>query len=606
MAVFDHEFHVREVRVPVREVRSLQRHVVGARVGALHFRSAVKREVFFRVQLVADVGNRVARYGLLGSVILRGASVLLDRHNHFFRGRSDFQLAFGLFDCVVVRLRALVQRIGERVIALANIRPASRHVIRRAFVLRKAVSAANRHRVVRQRRAVVDLLIRSRGQRHLALLDHELAVFDLERHVREVRVDVREVRSLQRHVVGARVGALHFRSAVKREVFFRVQLVADVGNRVARYGLLGSVILRGASVLLDRHNHFFRGRSDFQLAFGLFDCVVVRLRALVQRIGERVIALANIRPASRHVIRRAFVLRKAVSAANRHRAVRQRRAVVDLLARARGQRHAALVDRQRTRIRRRNDILFCRVNLVQRITRFSFILFKIDRISSGIRSLPARFGNIVKGNVFLRAGVARFNRLLVSIISLLVAVRRQRDVLIIVEIDYVFVRVSLNCDRLGIIRYRRVALDRNGGFRHGFAERRSSFFRLCNFSLCSVQIIVYRVSGSVLFIVERQLALVFCEIDGLLFRVTIYKIERIEIFLQGIRRCDLFGFLPHKACHFIRMDQFFSIIIDIFDRINGRKLFNINRSVHVPCIRSRRHIIIRAIVNIEFRPCNFV
>ena len=196
--------------------------------------------------------------------------------------------------------------------------------------------------------------------------------------------------------------------------------------------------------------------------------------------------------------------------------------------------------------------------------------------------------------------------MLFSIISRRVAVRRQRDVLIIVEIDYVFVRVSLNCDCLGIIRYRRVALDRNWGFRHGFAERRSSFFRLCNFSLCSVQIIVYRVSGGVLFIVERQLALVFFEIDGLLFRVTIYKIERIEIFLQGIRRCDLFGGLPHKACFFIRMNQFFSIIIDIFDRINGRKMFNINRSVHVPCTRSRLHIIIRAIVNIEFRPCNLV
>ena len=484
MAVFDQEFHVREVRVPVREVRSLQRHVVGARVGALHFRSAVKREVFFRVQLVADVGNRVARYGLLGSVILLGASVLLDHHNHFVRGRSDFQLAFGLFDCVVVRLRALVQRIGERVIALANIRLASRHVIRRAFVLRKAI-AANRHFFLRQRIAVVDLLVRSRGQRHLALLDHELAVFDLERHLREVRVRVREVRSLQRHVVGARVGALHFRSAVKREVFFRVQLVADVGNRVARYGLLGSVILLGASVLLDHHNHFVRGRSDFQLAFGLFDCVVVRLRALVQRVGERVIALANNRLASRHVIRRAFALNKAVSAANRHRAVRQRRAVVDLLIRSRGQRHAALVDRQRSRIRLRNDIFLRRVNLANSTFR------KRDRIFAGIRSLPARFGNIVKGNVFLRAGVARFNRLLVSIISLLVAVRRQLDVLIIVEIDYV--RSLGDRDRLGGIRYRRIAIDLNGGFRHGTAKICFFCLRLNRFILFSHPVVVHRV-----------------------------------------------------------------------------------------------------------------
>ena len=303
--------------------------------------------------------------------------------------------------------------------------------------------------------------------------------------------------------------------------------------------MLPTVILHSIRLARDRHNHFGFGCRDCQRSFGLGDRIVVRLRALFQRVGERVITRANVRLSARHVVLRAFAVSKAVSAANRHRAVRQRRAVVDLLARARGQRHAALVDRQRSRIRLRNDIFLRRVNLANSTFR------KRDRIFAGIRSLPARFGNIVKGNVFLRAGVARFNRLLVSIISLLVAVRRQLDVLIIVEIDYV--RSLGDRDRLGGIRYRRVAIDRNGGFRHGTTERRSSFFRRCNFSRCSVQIIVYRVIGGVLFIVERQLALVFFEIDGLLFRVTIYKIERIEIFLPGIRRCDLFGGLPHKA-----------------------------------------------------------
>ena len=359
--------------------------------------------------------------------------------------------------------------------------------------------------------------------------------------------------------------------------------------------MLRSVILRGARVLRDRHNHFVRGRRDFQLAFGLADRVVLFLRAFVQRVGERVIALANVRLRARHVVRRAFVLRKAV-AAYRHRVVRQRRAVVDLAVSSGGQRHFALADRQRSRICHRNDIFLRRVNLANSTFR------KRCRICSGIRSRRAN-RDIAEISICRRTGKAG-NALLRSIISLRLAVRRQLDVLIIVESNLVIARP--NRDLLGIIRYRRVAIDRNWGFRHGFAERRSSFFRLCNFSLCSVQIIVYHVSGGVLFIVERQLALVFFEIDGLLFRVTIYKIERIEIFLQGIRRCDLFGGLPHKACLFIRMNQFFSIIIDIFDRINGRKMFNINRSVHVPCTRSRLHIIIRAIVNIEFRPCNLV
>ena len=203
------------------------------------------------------------------------------------------------------------------------------------------------------------------------------------------------------------------------------------------------------------------------------------------------------------------------------------------------QRHFGGADRQAAVDRLRNDILSCRVNRTLSSGR------EVSVIGSSIRSRRTNC-DIAEISAFRRSGKAG-NAMLVSIISRRVAVRRQLDVLIIVEIDYVFVRVSLNRDLLGISRYRRVAIDRNGGFRHGTTERRSSFFRRCNFSLCSVQIIVYRVSGGVLFIVERQLALVFFEIDGLLFRVTIYKIERIEIFLPGIRRCDLFGGLPHKA-----------------------------------------------------------
>ena len=196
-----------------------------------------------------------------------------------------------------------------------------------------------------------------------------------------------------------------------------------------------------------------------------------------------------------------------------------------------------LRDLQRSRIRRRNDILSCSVNRALGSVREDSV------ICSDIRSRRAN-GDISEISIHRRTGKAG-NALLRSIISLRVAVRRQRDVLIIVEID--LVRSRPNRDRLLVIRYRRVAIDRNGGFRHGTTERRSSFFRRCNFSRCSVQIIVYRVIGGVLFIVERQLALVFFEIDGLLFRVTIYKIERIEIFLPGIRRCDLFWGVAHKA-----------------------------------------------------------
>ena len=300
----------------------------------------------------------------------------------------------------------------------------------------------------------------------------------------------------------------------------------------------------------DRHRHFGFGRVDLEPAVGNVKRhvreVAVRVCELVggqtHRVGAHIRSRRFRGAAEREVSRRVIY---TLGGRDRHFIALNRlfASVIRYGVIMSRDRHNHFVrdrrDLQRSVDRLRNDILFCRVNRANRTFR------KRCRICSDIRSRRANFDR-AEIRAFRRSGKAG-NAMLVSIISLLVAVRRQLDVLIIVEIDYVIGRVSLNIDRPGIIRYRRVALDRNGGFRHGTTEHRSSFFRRCNFSLCSVQIIVYRVSGSVLFIVERQLALVFFEIDGLLFRVTIYKIERIEIFLPGIRRCDLFGGLPHKA-----------------------------------------------------------
>ena len=141
-------------------------------------------------------------------------------------------------------------------------------------------------------------------------------------------------------------------------------------------------------------------------------------------------------------------------------------------------------DRQRSRIRRRNDIFLRRVNLANRTIR------KVCRIFAGIRSRCARFGNADKGNPVRRTGKAG-NAMLVSIISRRVAVRRQLDVLIIVEIDYV--RSLGDRDRLGGIRYRRIAIDLNGGFRHGTAKICFFCLRFNRFILFAHPIVVYRV-----------------------------------------------------------------------------------------------------------------
>ena len=324
------------------------------------------------------------------------------------------------------------------------------------------------------------------------------------------------------------------------------------------------VAVIGLSVLvpLDRHNHFGFVRRDCQLAFGLGDIVVVRVRAFVQRIGERVVARANVRLASRHVVRCAFVFNKAV-AAYRHRVVRQRFAVVDLLISSRGQRHAALIDLQRSRIRLRNDIFLRRVNLANGILR------EVRDIRSSIRSRRARFGNTFKGNAFRRTGKAG-NALRRSIISRRLALRRQRDVLIIVEID--FVRSLGDRDRLHCLRFRRncVAVNIVVGYQHGIAEIRIVCCGGLNLFRCSVQIIVYRVG--VLFIVERQRSILLCKRNFLylILRITFYIItEGIEAIFQGIRSLNPnFFSLVHFTCYSFSSTDFRVVIhIDVSNDI---------------------------------------
>ena len=249
--------------------------------------------------------------------------------------------------------------------------------------------------------SIISLRVALCRQRHFGGADRQAAINNLEPHIREILVVVREVCRLQLHVICARVSALHYRAAAKREVAFLVQRVADVGNLVARYGLLGSVIRLGARVLLDRHNHFVRRRRDRQLSrIRFFDDVVTRGIALSNRIFR-----------------------------------------------------------------------------------------KRCRIFADKRSLRAN-GNSLECQTVNRAVIAG-NAMLFSIIRHSLAVRFQLDVLIIVEIDYV--RSLGDRDRLGGIRYRRIAIDLNGGFRHGTAEICFFCLRLNRFILFAHPVVVHRV-----------------------------------------------------------------------------------------------------------------
>ena len=217
--------------------------------------------------------------------------------------------------------------------------------------------------------------------------------------------------------------------------------------------MLLAVIRLGLRVARNLYNHFCFDRVDLEPAVGNFkrhlrEVLALVIRELVSgqthRVGACISSLCFRGAAEREVICR---VQRVADAGNRIALDAVLLAVIRLGLRLARNLYNHFVrdrrDRQRSRIRRRNDILSCRVNLVQRITRFVFILFKLCPICSDIRSRCARFGNADKGNPVRRTGKDG-NAMLVSIISHRVAVRRQLDVLIIVENKNVIASANLD------------------------------------------------------------------------------------------------------------------------------------------------------------------
>ena len=259
----------------------------------------------------------------------------------------DGQLAFVLGDGIVRLLEVRAFGVGDRVghFALVHEGYAAGGLDIGHLAVHKAVAAHSDNRL-RQRRAVVFLAAAFGLQRHGALVDGQAAVRHDELHVGEVAVLVRKVGILQTHRVRgvARVGGLYLGGAGEGEVRFLIKLVADA-YVVARRGVLRAVVLRGHLVTRDRHDHFVGHGRNFQLARGRGDGVVVRVRAFVQRVGEVIGHLADVRDRAGHVKRRAFAIREARTA-DGHVAVRQRLAVVGLAVARGRQRYLTLVDGQ--------------------------------------------------------------------------------------------------------------------------------------------------------------------------------------------------------------------------------------------------------------------
>ena len=123
-------------------------------------------------------------------------------------------------------------------------------------------------------RVVVGVFQLFGGDLHGALVDDKLTVVHDKSDARKVRAVVREVRFLQPHRVGVRVGARHRVGAAEGEVCFLIKLIVDA-HIVAGGVVLRAVIRHGGLVTRDRHDHFVLHRRDGQLARRLGNGVVL-------------------------------------------------------------------------------------------------------------------------------------------------------------------------------------------------------------------------------------------------------------------------------------------------------------------------------------------
>ena len=134
----------------------IARHNVFDRIG-----DAVLRE---RKRL-HNAGDR-----LFGSVVGEGCAVRGQRERESFAAVGDRQRAGNHGDLIVLCERPVIQRIGEGIFAVTDLRLGAGDAVRCAFAGNESF-AADRNGIVRQRRAVVFLRIVRGGQGDRALLD---------------------------------------------------------------------------------------------------------------------------------------------------------------------------------------------------------------------------------------------------------------------------------------------------------------------------------------------------------------------------------------------------------------------------------------------------
>ena len=250
-----------------------------------------------------------------------------------------------------------------------------------------------------------------------------------------------------RHLISVRQGRYRRRRAVRNA--HRVALLA-VRHRVLVLRVLRTVVL---PLAVSRFDLQFRlVLRDFQRAVLRLDRVVLGQRALVQRVRERVLAAAHDRLAARNVVRRAFTVHEAITA-HRYvglRVLRQRRAVVLLLAVCTRQRHSALRHFQGAVIR---GIFVVRVRRFDLIIDCAKVLDAGHSVGPGLTAISAILDRRAFRHARRCTAAMRLTVVLVTVISCLHRHGRRLDRQIAGDEGGLFIIgrnvLTVPCDRIG-------------------------------------------------------------------------------------------------------------------------------------------------------------
>ena len=336
LAVGHDELDVREVLAVVPEVAFLQTHRIGIRARSLHLGGAGEGEVRFLIKLVADA-YVVARHGMLRAVIRHGILVTRDRHDHFGLHGRNRQLAGGRGDGVVlgnvhVVLIENLHRAGERAYVLALIRALG--FVGQTFIPVTGLQTNNRDAGDGLLAAVVHLRIAfareghgelrvGDGQRagslgNVVVLRYVVALSVLNNHV-----------AAERAVVAANILAFRLIGQAFVSVTLHKAALRDAGNALHAAGVGEGLAFAGEGHVAQGNGQRALHAISEGVAAGHVGFAAHDLVALYHVVADADVGLAALDNRGQNV---ALHQRARVGEA----VIRQRRAVVNLLAAVRG------------------------------------------------------------------------------------------------------------------------------------------------------------------------------------------------------------------------------------------------------------------------------